>query len=589
MSRLVLGLNSIHPDASAVLMNEKGVIAAIAEERINRKKHCAGFPSMAIAEVLRIGGASVSDITDVAIARDSRANLGHKMMFVLRHPVSGGRVAAWSSRVHQKIGTAPQLICEAAGQPASSFKATVHNVEHHVAHIASAFFWSKFERATGLSTDGVGDFSTGIIARCEGNRIDVLRKNYWPHSFGVFYTAVCNFLGFNKYGEEYKVMGLSAYGQDVFAEQMRKLVEYSPQRGMWLNLPYYRHHNEAHTHDETEDGEIKVKPMWSAKMRELFGEPRPRGGPMTQRERDMSCSMQRRFEAIYKAYVNDAVARAGSRDMVMAGGCTLNGVANGQVITEGLIDRVYIHPAAGDDGTAAGAASYVMHSVLGLPRFGEVSQAYWGTGWSDAEIEKDVAASGMPFKKLSREQLLATTADALSKGKILGWFQGREEWGPRALGNRSIICHPGWPDMKAILNARVKNREPFRPFAPLIMAERLSDCFEGSHDVPFMNVVYKVRPEWRQKLSATTHEDSTGRVQTMRRDQNELFYDLLVQFNQRTGVPVLLNTSFNENEPIVHTPKHAIDCFKRTRMDALAVGSFWYQKPDDEAQRGEAV
>ncbi|CAG0971469.1 7-O-carbamoyltransferase [Phycisphaerales bacterium] len=589
MSRLILGLNSIHPDASAVLMNEKGVIAAIAEERINRKKHCAGFPSMAIAEVLRIGGASVGDITDVAIARDSRANLAHKALFVLRHPVSGGRVAAWSGRVHKKIATAPQLICEAVGQPASAFKGTVHHVEHHVAHIASAFFWSKFERATGLSTDGAGDFSTGIIARCEGNRIDVLRKNYWPHSFGVFYTAVCNFLGFNKYGEEYKVMGLSAYGQDAFAEQMKTLVDYTPQRGMRLNLPYYRHHNEAHTHDETEDGEIKVKPMWSAKMRELFGEPRPRGGPMTQRERDMSCSMQRRFEAIYKAYVNDAVARAGSRDMVMAGGCTLNGVANGQVITEGLIDRVYIHPAAGDDGTAAGAACYVMHSVLGIPRIGEVSQAYWGTGWTDAEIEKDALASGMPFKKLSRDQLLATTADALSKGKIVGWFQGREEWGPRALGNRSIICHPGWPDMKAILNARVKNREPFRPFAPLIMAERLSDCFEGSHDVPFMNVVYKVRPEWRQKLSATTHEDATGRVQTMRRDQNDLFYDLLVQFNQRTGVPVLLNTSFNENEPIVHTPKHAIDCFKRTRMDALAVGSFWYQKPDDEAHRGEAV
>lgn len=589
MSRLVLGLNSIHPDASAVLISEKGVVAAIAEERINRKKHCAGFPVGAIAEVLRIGGAGVSDITDVAIARNSRANLPQKLAFIARHPIAGAQLAGWSGRVHRKLGTAAELICDAVGSPRDAFKGKVHHVEHHVAHAASGFFWSKFDRAVAVTTDGAGDFATGLIARCEGSKIDVLSRSYWPHSFGVFYTAVCNFLGFDKYGEEYKVMGLSAYGSDTFAEQMRKLVDYTPERGIRLNLPYYRHHNEVHTHQETEDGEIKVKPMWSAKMRELFGEPRKRGTPTTQRDRDISCSMQRRFEEVYRKYVQDATSRTGMRDMVMAGGCTLNGVANGIVITEKLVDRIYIHPAAGDDGTAAGAASYVMHAILGVPRFGEVSHGYWGTGWTDEQIAKDVEASGMPFRRLSREQLLATTADALAKGKIIGWFQGREEWGPRALGNRSIICHPGWPDMKAILNARVKNRETFRPFAPLVMAERLSDCFEGSHDVPFMNVVYKVRPEWRQKLSATTHEDGTGRVQTMRRDQNELFYDLLAQFNQRTGVPVLLNTSFNENEPIVHTPKHAIDCFRRTRMNALAVGSYWYEKPEDAAEKGEAV
>jgi carbamoyltransferase len=589
MGRLVLGLNSIHPDAAAALISDTGVVAAIAEERLNRKKHCAGFPSMAVAEVLRIAGATVADLTDVAVARDSRANLLHKAAFIARHPVAGSQLAGWSGRVHRKIGTAPELICEAAGAARDSFRATVHKVEHHVAHVASAFYWSAFDRATGITTDGAGDFCTGLVARCEGNRIHVLRKNYWPHSFGVFYTAVCNFLGFDKYGEEYKVMGLSAYGQDAFADQMRRLVDYSPARGIRLDLRYYRHHNEVHTHQETEDGEIKVRPMWSDRFRELFGQPRRRGTATTDRDRNIACSMQRRFEAVYKAYVRHAVSLAGSRDAVMAGGCTLNGVANGLVITDGLVDRVYIHPAAGDDGTAAGAALYVLHSVLGAPRTGEVSHAYWGTGWSDEQIEPEVRASGMAFRKLPRDLLLDTAADALAQGRIVGWFQGREEWGPRALGNRSIICHPGWPDMKAILNARVKNREPFRPFAPLVMAERLSDCFEGTHDVPFMNVVYKVRPEWRQRLSATTHEDATGRVQTMRRDQNELFYDLLSRFNQRTGVPVLLNTSFNENEPIVHTPRHAIDCFRRTRMDALAVGSYWYQKPPEDAARGEAV
>jgi carbamoyltransferase len=428
-----------------------------------------------------------------------------------------------------------------------------------------------------------------MIARCQGNKIDVLHRSYWPHSFGVFYTAVCNFIGFNKYGEEYKVMGLAAYGQNTYQKQMETLVDYEPGFGVRLNLPYYRHHTEVHTHNQTEEGEIVVRPMWSEKMRELLGEPRNRNTPYTQQVKDISLSMQRRFEVVYKKFVNDAIQRCGSRNLVMAGGCALNGVANGQVVVEKLCDRIYIHPAAGDDGTAAGAAAYVAHSVLNLPRTGPVIHGYWGTGWSDAEIEAAVKESGMPFRKLSRDELLQTAADALSEGKVIGWFQGREEWGPRALGNRSIICHPGWPDMKAILNARVKNREPFRPFAPLVMEEHLSECFEGTHDVPFMNVVYKVRPEWRQRLSATTHEDHTGRVQTMNRAQNALFYDLLVQFKQRTGTPVLLNTSFNENEPIVHTPAQAIGCFGRTRMNALAVGPYWCEKSAEASMQGVAV
>jgi carbamoyltransferase len=590
---LVVGINSIHPDAAAVLMNDHGVVAAIAEERLNRKKHCAGFPSLAIAEVLRIAGASMSDLTDVAIARDPRANRGPKLRFILRHPFSGVHLAVWSTKKQTKLAGIDQLIAEACGQPVSKFKAKVHNVEHHLSHVASSYFWSKFDRATAVTTDGVGDFCTGMIARCQGNRIDILRKNYWPHSFGVFYTAVCSFLGFNKYGEEYKVMGLSAYGRDTYADQMNQLVQYTPGLaggGMRLNLDYYNHHYQVHTHQETEEGEIKVKPMWSDNIRRLFGEPRERGLELTQHHKDIAASMQRRFEHVYLAYVQDGIANnGGCRDLVMAGGCALNGVANGRLVMERVVDRIYIHPAAGDDGTAAGAAAYVLYSVLGRQRSGEVSHAYWGTGWSDEQIATDVKASNIPFKKVPREQLINSAADALAQGKIVGWFQGREEWGPRALGNRSIICHPGWPDMKAILNARVKNREPFRPFAPLVMQEFLTEIYEGSHEVPFMNIVYKVKPEWRSKLSATTHEDATGRVQTLRRDQNDLFYDLLAAFKQRTGLPVLLNTSFNENEPIVHTPRQAIDCFARTRMNALAVGPYWYDKPPDVADRGIAV
>lgn len=579
MSRLVLGINSAHPDAAAVLASEKGIVAAICEERINRRKHCAGFPSRAIAEVLRIAGASVGDITDVAVARDSRANLVQKGMFMLRHPRSGLGLAQWSFGVHQKLAGALELVAEAVGVSPDRIKATLHRVEHHVAHAASSFFCSDFERAVAVTTDGVGDFCTGLIARCEGSRIEVLAKNYWPHSFGVFYTAVTNFLGFNKYGEEYKVMGMAAYGQPTYLDAMRRLVSYSPQRGMRLTLPYYNHHYTVHTHTETDEGEIVVKPMWSDRMRELLGEPRERKAPYEQRHKDLAASLQRGFEEVYMAYVDDAVRRTGLRDAVLAGGCALNGVGNGRLMMEGHLDRVYIHPAAGDDGTASGAALYTLHAILGVPRAGKMDHAYLGTGWTDEQIEQDARASGLPCQKMDRDRLVETAASALTQGKVVGWFQGREEWGPRALGNRSILCHPGWPNMKAILNARVKNREPFRPFAPCVKLERLSECFEGSHEVPFMNIVYKVRPEWRQRLSATTHEDNTGRVQTVSRAQNPLYYDLIDAFEKKTGVPVLLNTSFNENEPIVHTPAQAIGCFARTKMDCLGIGGFWFEKP----------
>ncbi|MEO7330240.1 MAG: carbamoyltransferase C-terminal domain-containing protein, partial [Minicystis sp.] len=316
----------------------------------------------------------------------------------------------------------------------------------------------------------------------------------------------------------------------------------------------------------------------------LFGPPRRRKEALSDRDRDLAASLQVRFEEVYLEMIAHAVKRTGVRDIVMAGGSVLNSVGNGRMITERAVDRAYFHPAAADDGTAAGAALWVMHNKYGVPRAPELRHAYLGTEWTEEEIEDAVRGSGLPFRKLSRDGLLDTASDALSRGKITGWFQGREEWGPRALGNRSILCHPGWPGMKATLNARIKNREPFRPFAPAVLMDKLSTCFHGSHEVPFMVIVYKVRPEWNERLSAITHEDGTGRVQSVRREDNALYYDLISAFAGKTGTPVLLNTSFNENEPIVHTPEQAIACFRRTRMDALGVGSFWLEKPPEPGE-----
>jgi carbamoyltransferase len=579
MSRLVLGINSAHGDASAVLVGEKGILAAIAEERINRQKHCAGFPSLAIAEVLRLSGASPSDITDIAVARDPRANMAAKLRYIAARPLTGIPNAIERLTIHREVGSAAKQVAIALGVEESRIAAKFHRVEHHLAHVASSFYWSPFDRATGITCDGAGDFATNLVALCEGTGIRIQRKTLWPHSLGVFYTAICQFLGFDKFGEEYKVMGLSAYGVNRFAREMRKIVRYDPEHGIQLDLTWFRHHKTTEGMETTAGAEITIPRLWSDAMVSLFGPPRKRSEPLTDRDRDLSASLQSRFEDIYLAMVADAVEKTGIRNVVMAGGSCLNSVGNGRMITEGVVDRAYFHPAASDDGTAAGAALWVMHGVHGRPRTGEVRHAYWGTSWNDEEIEAALKASGLEYKKLDRDGLLQTAAGALCQGKIMGWFQGREEWGPRALGNRSILCHPGWPGMKATLNARIKNREPFRPFAPVVRIEKLNTCFHGSHEVPFMIIVYKVRPEWKDKLSAITHEDGTGRVQSVRRDENALYYDLIKVFEEKTGVPVLLNTSFNENEPIVHTPEQAIDCYRRTRMDCLGIGSFWLEKP----------
>jgi carbamoyltransferase len=580
MSRLVLGINSAHGDSAAALVGEQGLIAAIAEERINRRKHCSGFPAQAVQEVLRIAGATPSDITDVAVARDPRANLAAKLAYIARNPNVGAVRAMQRLRIHRQVRGGDEL-AEALGTSRGPIRARFHPVEHHFAHIASAYYGSPFERATGVSVDASGDFASSMIATCEGHEIKIHERSLFPHSLGILYTALCQYIGFDRFGEEYKVMGLSAYGVNRFAPEFKQLVRVDPARGISLNLAYFRHHHISSGLEMTLGGEVSVPQLWGEGLMPLFGPPRRRKDPITERDRDIAASLQIRFEEVYLEHISRGVARTGIRDVAMAGGSVLNSVGNGRMITERAVDRAYFHPAASDDGTAVGAAFAVLYGKYKAPRMTEVRHAYWGPSLGEAEIEQALIASRLPFQRKSREELLAAAAGALSRGKIVGWFQGREEWGPRALGNRSILCHPGWPEMKATLNARIKNREPFRPFAPSIRIEKLSTCFHGSHEVPFMIVVYRVRPEWKERLSAITHEDGTGRVQTVRREDNPLYYDLISEFERRTQIPVLLNTSFNENEPIVHSAAQAIDCFARTRMDALGIGPFWLEKPGE--------
>jgi carbamoyltransferase len=583
MTRLILGLNTHHGDTAAALVSERdGVLAAIAEERLSRRKHCASFPALAIAEVLRLAGADPGDITDIAVARDPRTNLFAKAAFVARYPRSGLTLAVNRMKVHRAVRSMPEAVADAVGAEAGRMRARSHAVEHHLAHVASAYFWSPFDHAAGLSFDGAGDFATALWARCAGDRLDVVRRILWPHSLGVFYTALCQFLGFDRYGEEYKVMGLAAYGENRFAPLMRDLVRYDARWGVRLNLRYFRHQHGTGSMESIDDGAVHLPRLWGDELARAAGPARVREAPLVDRDRDLAASMQIRFEEVFLEMLDDLVWVSGERRVVLAGGCALNSVANGRMLGEAHVDAAYFQPAASDDGTALGAALYVMHQVLGVPRRQAVENAYWGTSFDDDAVAKALDENGRSYRRLEREALLDTAARALAGGRIIGWFQGREEWGPRALGNRSIFCNPGLPDMKATLNARIKNREPFRPFAPIVREQDLATCFAGSHPVPFMIVVYRVRPEWAARLPAITHQDGTARVQTIRRDQNELVYDLLGRFCELTGLPTLLNTSFNENEPIVHTPAQAIDCFERTKMDGLAIGSFWLEKTDRE-------
>ncbi len=477
MGALVLGLNTEHGDSAAALVGVDGPIAAIAEERLSRKKHSADFPASAIREVLRIAGASPRDLTAIAVARNPKANLLGKGAFLLRNLPEATGLVRRRLAAHERVRSIHQSVCEAVGQSVDHTR--LFQVEHHLAHAASAFYWSPFERAAALTIDGAGDFATAMWAWGEGTNLTVRQRSLWPHSLGVFYTALCQLIGFDRYGEEFKVMGLAAYGTPSYLSVLRQVVDFTPDHGLRLDLRYFRHHSGQQL-ETMVDGTVHFERLYSDELTKLLGVARRREEPLTDRHRDIAASLQARYEEVFLKMVAHAVRTTACRDMVFAGGCLLNSVANGRMLTEGYVDRAYFQPAATDDGTAMGAAHHVLHTKLGVPRCGEIKSAFWGPMWSDAEIEPAVRQLGRAFIKLAKHELVDRAARAMQAGKIVGWFQGREEWGPRALGNRSILCNPAWPGMKDTLNARIKNREPFRPFAPVVRLQDLSLVFEGT-------------------------------------------------------------------------------------------------------------
>jgi carbamoyltransferase len=583
MTNRILGLSVYHADASAAAVVDGAFVAGVEEERFRRIKHWAGFPELALrwCEAEATGG-DPGALTAIAVAREPRAYLWRKAALALSHPRSLRRAA---SRV-RNLSQVAALEGRIAGVLGNGRAPRLFAVEHHLAHVASAYYCSPFDEAMCLTVDGFGDFVSTMMAVGRPGGIEVLQRVHFPHSLGLLYTAATQHLGFLNFGDEYKVMGLAAYGEPRFSGELERVVPALDDGTFRLDLRYFRHLSEGV--DMTwDDGSPEQGRIYTPRLEQLLGPARRPDEELTQRHRDLAASLQAVYERRFFALVRALAHRTRLRRLCLAGGCALNSLANGKLFEHTDVEEVFIQAAAGDAGTSLGAALYAHHALLGAPRQGFVMEhSCWGPAYPERDVRAAIAAA-LPGSGggdgqhgevrvetvADEDRLFAGTAEAIAAGEVVGWYQGRSEWGPRALGNRSIVADPRRPDMKELLNRKIKRRESFRPFAPSVLAERTGEWFTIDYPDPFMLKVYPIRPEKRALVPAVTHVDGTGRLQTVEQAANPRYWGLIRAFEAKTGVPMVLNTSFNENEPIVNTPGEALDCFLRTRMDRLVMGN----------------
>ncbi len=610
----ILGINAYHGDAAAALIKDGRIVAAVEEERFNRIKHCAGFPTESVKYCLRAAGIEIDAVDHVGVSRDPSAHLHKKVLFAARRLGHRGTKAQrrraseiWAlavgvedaderfelsgnglsgngngrgivRQIRDRLGNAAKVrdlskeLAMAVGVAGTKLHAQFYNIEHHRAHLASSFFVSPFERAALLSIDGFGDFISTMWGAGAGNSIEILGQVEYPHSTGIVYTATTQFLGFPHYGDEGKVMGLAPHGTPRFIEQFRDLIRTEDDGKFSLNLDYFRHHAEG-VEMTWDDGSPRIGRIFSDEYAHAFGSPRKEGEPLTARDRDLAASLQLRLEEVAFHTLNHLHERTGLTDLGLAGGVAYNSVMNGKILLNTPFQRVFVQPAAGDSGTALGVCYQIWNQLLRQARGEVMENAYTGPEFSETEIRAELDGVGLQYERLSDQDVTRRAARDIAEGLVVGWFQGRMEFGPRALGNRSIVVDPRRAEMKDVLNTRIKKREPFRPFAPSILEEHVGEYFEQTHPAPTMLMVYQVRPERRAQIPAVTHVDGSGRLQTVSRKTNARYYQLISDFYELSGVPVVLNTSFNENEPIVCTPREAIDCFLKTRMDVLYLGN----------------
>ncbi|MBI3657586.1 MAG: carbamoyltransferase [Acidobacteria bacterium] len=586
----ILGINAYHGDASAAIVQDGKLVAAVEEERFNRLKHSAGFPAQAVRYCLTAAGIRPHELDYIAIARDSKARLMRKALYALRMPkLALNRLSAIGKFAEIKMDVAAALEVDP-----NRLRAQVRRVEHHKAHLASSFFVSGFDRAALLSVDGLGDFASTMWGSGAVNQMAIDGAIAFQDSLGLYYTAITQYLGFPNYGDEYKVMGLAAYGELEYLNEFSNIVRLNSKLGFQLGLDYFIHHKKGADMNWS-DGIPVIGPLYSDLLEKRMGPARIPGAAIQRRHENIAASLQRRLEEVMFFLLNKLYEKTRLKKLCLAGGVAFNCVVNGKLFDHTPFEEVYIQPAPGDAGLSIGAAYYLYHQILNQPRAFVMEHAYWGPEFSDSEIRSGLRAkrnelesNQCSFRRAEElEELCRWTARRVAEGKILGLFQGRLEFGPRALGNRSMIVDPRRREMKDILNRRIKHREPFRPFAPSILEEATGDYFEHSQPSPFMLMTYPVKRNKVAEIPAPTHGDGSGRLQTVNRQTNPLYWNIINEFARLTGVPVVLNTSFNENEPIVCTPDEAINCFLRTQMDALVIGNYLVEKSPAEVGRDE--
>jgi carbamoyltransferase len=565
----ILGINAYHADSSAAIIVDGALVAATEEERFTRIKHWAGFPVKAIEFCLREAGISLDEIDHIAIGRDPRAKFNKKLFYLLKNPSGGLKMVKKRLQNSKQVSTLEEEFAKTFGISASVIKPKIHNVEHHRSHLASAFFASPFDEAALLSIDGSGDFTTTMIGVGRGNKIDVLDSVDFPVSIGSFYTSFTQYLGFPHYGDEYKVMGLAPYGEPKYIDKLRDII-YLTNDGLFnWNKKYFRSAKDVVV--SYEENIPFVDTLYKPYLEEKFGKARAKDELLSQYHKDIAASVQRFTEELIFHIAEHLQKHTGLKNLCIAGGVAQNSVANGKIIKNTSFENLYIPSAGHDAGIAMGCAYYVYNQILGKPRVKPIYSAYTGSKFSNDEIEIFLKSRNIDYVRYADDDLYEKVADRIIDGGVIGWFQGRAEFGPRALGARSILADPRRIDAKDLLNAKIKRRESFRPFAPSILKEYVSEYFELSDNVPFMEKVFPIKAEKQALIPAVTHVDGTGRLQSVDKIISPRYYMLIDNFRKKTGVPILLNTSFNENEPIVNTPEEALNCFLRTKMDMLVM------------------
>ena len=570
----IIGINAYHADSSACIIKDGKLITAVEEERFTRIKHFAGFPKHSIQHCLDECKISLSDVNYIAINQDPKANNFKRFLFLLTHRPD-------LKLIFEKIKKRKtyQSIKDTLNQEFKNnkFLGKIINIEHHLAHLSSCFHVSPFDEACVISVDGFGDFASSAWGYGKNNNINIDKKIHFPHSLGIFYQSITQFLGFKNYGDEYKIMGLAPYGKPKYVNEIKKILLLKSNGEFELNLKYFKFHKSNFNYTWN-SGTVTIDDLYSSKIENLLGKSRVKGDELTDFHKDIAHSTQKVYEEAFLNIVNTLHEKYQSKNLCIAGGCGMNSVANGKVKKLTKFENVYIQPAAGDAGGAIGSAFSTYHNILKQPKSFVMKHAYWGNSYDESYINSVIKKHTLKLDQnfevkniQDADVLCKNVASFIADGKVVGWFQGKMEWGPRALGNRSILGDPRRNDMKDILNLKIKRRESFRPFAPSILSEHVNEWFEIDDKVPFMMKVYQIKEDKRSIIPAVTHVDGSGRLQTVNKELNSKYYSLIKEFNKITDVPVILNTSFNENEPIVCKPEEALDCFLRTKMDVLVL------------------